>query len=124
MLEITPDKIAQVIVLAREYQSGVNAWAHQGGRSGQHGNRTELHDFIESLNEDEQVSLVAVMWIGRDTFGIDELSEAITTARSQRSGPTEDYLMADPQLSDYLEAGMEALGLSPEDETEAIQRPV
>lgn len=123
MLEITPDKIAQVIVLAREYQSSIDAWAHQGSRR-QHGNRTELHDFIESLNEDEQVSLVAVMWVGRDTFGADELAEAVATARDQRSSPTEDYLMSDPQLADYLEAGMEALGLSPEDETEAIQRPV
>ncbi|WP_294927097.1 DUF3775 domain-containing protein [uncultured Paracoccus sp.] len=124
MIDITPDKVAQVIVLAREYQSGIDAWAHQGSRRKQHGNRTELHDFIEAMDDDEKASLVAVMWIGRDTFDASEIAEAIATARSQSHTPTEDYLMADPQLADYLEAGLEALGISPEDETEAIQRPV
>lgn len=123
MLDISPGKIAQVIVLAREYQSGIDAWAHQGSRP-QHGNRSELRDFIEAMDEDEKVSLVAVMWVGRDTFDASEMDEAIATARSQKRTPTEDYLMADPQLADYLEAGLEALGLSPEDETEAIQHPV
>ena len=123
MLEITADKIAYVIIRAREYESGVNAWAHSGQRTG-HGTRTELHEFIASLNEDEQASLVAVMWIGRDTFGPEELDEAIETAKVERSSPTEDYLMGEPQLADYLEAGMDALGISPEDTEDALQRPV
>lgn len=123
MIDITPDKIAQVIILAREYQSGIDAWAHQGSRR-QHGNRSELHEFIAAMDEDEQASLVAVMWIGRDTFDASEIDEAIETARAQRQTPTEDYLMADPQLADYLEAGMEALGLSPEEEAEELHRPV
>ena len=37
--------------------------------------------------------------------------EAIETARIERTTPTEDYLMGEPQLSDHLEAGMAALGL-------------
>lgn len=123
MLEISPDKIAHVIIRAREYDSGVNAWAHSGHRKG-HGTQTELHEFIASLNEDEQASLVAVMWIGRDTFGPEDLAEAIETAKAERSTPTEDYLMGEPQLADYLEAGMDALGLSPEDAEDALQRPV
>ena len=123
MQEISPDKIAHVIIRAREYDSGVNAWAHSGQRTG-HGTRTELHEFIASLNEDEQASLVAVMWIGRDTFGPEELDEAIETAKVERSSPTEDYLMGEPQLADYLEAGMDALGISPEDTEDAWQRPV
>lgn len=124
MIQITPDKVAQVIVLAREYQSGVDAWAHQGSRRRQHGNRNELHDFIDSMDEDEQASLVAILWVGRDTFDASEIAEAIATARAERRSPTATYLMSDPQLADYLEAGLEALGLSPEDETEAIRRPV
>lgn len=123
MIDITPGKVAQVIVLAREYQSGIDAWEHQGSRK-QHGNRTELHDFIAAMDEDEKASLVAIMWIGRDTFDAEDLAEAIATARTQSHTPTEDYLMADPQLADYLESGLEALGLSPEDEAEAIHRPV
>ncbi len=80
MLEISPEKIAHVVIRAREYDSGVNAWAHSGHRKG-HGTQTELAEFIASLNEDEQASLVAVMWIGRDTFGPEDLDEAIETAK-------------------------------------------
>ena len=123
MLEISPEKIAHVIIRAREYDSGVNAWAHSGFRKG-HGTQTELSDFIASLNEDEQASLVAVMWIGRDTFGPEDLAEAIATAKAERSSPTEDYLMGEPQLADYLEVGMDALGISPEDAEDALHRPV
>lgn len=114
MLQISPEKIAHIIIRAREYDSGVNAWAHQGSRP-QHGIRTELHDFIAGLNEDEQASLVAVMWIGRESFEPEELDEAIDTARAEKTTPTEDYLMGEPRLSDLLEAGLEALGISPEE---------
>lgn len=123
MLEISPEKLAHVIIRAREYDSGVNAWAHSGQRTG-HGTQTELAEFIASLNEDEQASLVAVMWIGRETFDADELAEAITTAKTERRSPTEDYLMGEPQLADYLEAGMEALGISPEAAEDDLQHPV
>ncbi len=123
MLDITADKIAHVIIRAREYESGVNAWAHSGHRTG-HGVRTELHEFIASLNEDEQAALTAVMWIGRESFDAEELDEAVATAKTERTAPTEDYLMGEPRLADYLEAGMEALGISPEEAEDDLQRPV
>lgn len=123
MLEITPDKIAHVIIRAREFDSGVDPWAHSGQRTG-HGTETELTEFIAALNDDEKASLVAVMWIGRDTFGADELAEAILTAKTENRTPTETYLLGEPQLADYLEAGMEALGLSPAAAEDELQKPV
>ncbi|MBU3029151.1 DUF3775 domain-containing protein [Paracoccus marinaquae] len=123
MLQISPDKIAHVIIRAREYESGLNPWAHAGSRR-QHGTRTELHDFIEGLNEDEQASLVAVMWIGRESFEPEDLDEAIATAQAERSIPTEDYLMGEPRLADLLEAGLESLGISPEAAQDDLTRPV
>ena len=123
MLHIAADKIAHIVIRAREYESGVNPWAHQGSRP-QHGVRTELHDFIAGLNVDEQASLVAVMWIGRESFEPEELAEAIETARIERTTPTEDYLMGEPRLADLLEAGMEALGISPGDAEDDLHRPV
>lgn len=123
MLQIATDKIAHVIIRARDYDSGVNPWAHQGSRR-QHGTRTELHDFIDSMNDDEQASLVAVMWIGRESFEPEELADAIATARAERTTPTADYLMGEPRLADLLEAGLEALGISPEDVEDALQKPV
>jgi len=123
MLQISSEKIAHIIIRAREYDSGINAWAHQGSRT-QHGVRTELHEFIEGLNEDEQASLVAVMWIGRESFEPEELEEAIETARAEKTTPTEDYLMGEPRLADLLEAGLEALGISPEDAQDDLDPPV
>lgn len=123
MLEISAEKIAYVILKARETTSGVNAWAHSGARR-QWGARTELHEFIADLNEDEQASLIAVMWIGRDSFDAADLAEAIANARSQRTTPTEDYLMGEPLLADFLETGLDALGISPEGALDDLQRPV
>jgi hypothetical protein len=103
MLDISNGKVVRVIFLAREY----------GPDSG------HLRDYISGLNEDEQVSLVAIMWIGRDSFGPDEVAEAMDTARAERTAPTEEYLSGIPQLPDYLEAGLEALGI---DVTDAEDR--
>ncbi len=96
MLDITTYKIAQVILMARELDRAEG----------------ELRAFIDRLSEDEQISLVAVMWIGRDSFAADELDEALATARDEATTPTADYLLGTPHLSDHLENGLEALGLS------------
>ena len=96
MLDITTHKIAQVILMARELDRAEG----------------ELRAFIDRLSEDEQASLVAVMWIGRDSFAADELAEALATARQEATTPTADYLLGTPHLSDHLENGLEELGLS------------
>ena len=70
----------------------------------------ELADAIEGLNEEEQIALVAVAWIGRGTFGIDEWEEAVSTARNEHNGRTAAYLIGLPLLGDYLEEGLAAFG--------------
>ena len=114
MLELGADKIAFVILRARDYDHGPDG---RGGR-----NAFELRDFIAGLSEDEQAELTAVMWIGRGTFDADDLEEAISTARAEKTTPTEDYLMGEPHLADHLEAGMEALGLAPGEEEDDLLR--
>ncbi len=74
-----------------------------------------MRSYIADLNSDEQASLVAVMWIGRDTFTSDDLEEAIETAKVEASAPTEDYLLGVPMLADFLESGLEALGFDADD---------
>lgn len=107
MLDISTYKIAQVILMAREL-----------GRA-----EGELRAFIDRLSEEEQISLVALMWIGRDSFGPDELDEAKATARAEATTPTADYLLGTPHLSDHLENGLDALGISAvDDEDDLIRR--
>ncbi len=96
MLEISTGKVVRVIALAREY-----------GPDNPH-----LRSYISGLNEDEQISLVALCWIGRDSFSADEVEDALDTARQERSAPTEDYLGGMPELANFLEDGMDALGLN------------
>lgn len=107
MLDISAWKVAQVVLMSREL-----------GRA-----EGELRGFIDNLNEDEQASLVAVMWIGRESFMRDELAEAIATAKTEATSPTADYLLGSPHLSDHLENGMGELGISlTEEESDLMRR--
>ena len=129
MLEISPRKVARVILRARELGTKVARWDVAGedadadsileNRSSD-GTEAELRSYIADMNRDEQASLVAIAWIGRDTFDAAELDEAIATARAERTSPTEDYLLGMALLSDYLEAGLEALGIPLEEAGEGI----
>lgn len=96
MLEISARKVAQVAMMAREL----------------HRAEGELRAFIDRLNEDEQAELVAVMWIGRESFFAEDLVEAIQTAKRDASTPCADYLLGSPHLADHLENGLDALGIS------------
>jgi len=131
MLEISPGKIAYLAILAREIDVKVAPWDNAGDDTDSDGGAVleahasdpsvaEFRQFVGGMNEDEQASLVAVMWIGRETFGPDELAEAIDTAKTQRINKTANYLLGVPLLSDYLEAGLEALGINPDDEEDQI----
>jgi ParB-like chromosome segregation protein Spo0J len=129
MLEISTRKIARVIVRAREIDAKVARWDSPGDGAdadsileSRRGDATEqeLRTYISDLNDDEKASLVAVMWIGRETFDAEDLAEAIQTAKEEATAPTEDYLLGIPLLSDYLEDGLEALGFSIEEVEEGI----
>ncbi len=106
MLEITADKVAEVIIIARELPRG----------------EAEFDAFVGALNEDEQVALVAVFWIGRGSFDPEDLAEAVATARAEATIPTADYLKGSPHLADHLESGLEALGIDSSDEEDALYR--
>lgn len=129
MLNIAPEKVAHVIVLAREFDAQVDSWDQAGddedaesileSRSAKTIS-SALKTFIADLNVDEQVSLVAITWIGRGTYEPEELSDAIDTAHAERVNATEDYLTGIPLLADHLESGLDRLGISVEDSEEGI----
>ena len=98
-MEISPRKVAQVAVMARELDRAEG----------------ELRAFIDRMGEDEQAELVAIMWVGRESFFAEDFEEALETARAEASTPCADYLIGTPHLADNLENGLEALGISVED---------
>jgi hypothetical protein len=90
MLEVAPEKVAHVIIKAREYDAKVGAWddsANAGDAAEEPDSvledyasdptRAELTGFINALNIDEQVHLVALAWVGRGTFTAEEFDEAV-----------------------------------------------
>lgn len=100
MQHISPRKVAQVILMSRELDRA----------------EPELRAFVDRLNEDELAALVAIMWIGRDSFDASDWDEAFATAKQEATTPTIDYLMGSPHVSDHLENGLDALGVSAADE--------
>jgi hypothetical protein len=124
-VEIAPEKVAHVIIKAREYDAKVGAWndTPEEGDAEEDPNailedfsndptRAELAGFIDALNDDEQANLVALAWIGRGTFEKDEFAEAVETARAEKVNSTSSYLLGLPLLADYLEEGLEKMGYS------------
>lgn len=103
-LEISPVKVAEIIILARD-PDRVEA---------------ELDGFIEAMNQDEQAELVALMWIGRGAFYADDWDNALRTAHNQATTPTAGYLKGSPHLADHLEAGLYAMGIDPADAEDEV----
>lgn len=95
MLEISPDKVVQVIFLARE----------------EHRGEAELVAFIEGLNDDEKAHLTALAWVGRGAFEPEDFRAAVENAYAEATVPTADYLMGMPHLAENLEAGLDAMGV-------------
>ena len=129
-LTISPEKVAFLIEKAREFDvketdtdpdSGSNA-ADDGmidvlEDNGRDPVQRELTGFIGALNEDEQLDLVTLAWLGRGEGGIDEwddLRDRAIEARGQyRDAPTETarYLLGEPLLGDLLADGLDAVGV-------------
>ncbi len=118
-LNLPLDRIAFIIVKAREYdvkeEDGDPDDSSNPADDGQtdvltdKGDdpvREELLGAIRSLNDDERIKLVALAWLGRGTYDIDEWKEAIATAKTEHSRRTAEYLLNLPLLGDYLEDGL------------------
>lgn len=124
-LSISPEKVCFIIVKARAFEAkdvltdpddSSNA-SDDGMRAvlEDHGDdpvRRELVAFIRALNEDEQVDLVALAWIGRGDGDIDTWDEIRAEAQRAHNDRTASYLLGEPLVADYLEDGLAAFGLS------------
>ena len=96
MINISSHKVRQIIELAREFDvqtapgdpsrsavSDDDIWQSVFEARRSSPAYGELRAFINGLNEDEETDLVALFWIGRGSFGKEELEEARTTARNR-----------------------------------------
>ena len=65
---------------------------------------------IGDLDPDQQICLVALMWLGRGDFALEEWDDALEQARDAHNDRTSDYLIATPLVADYLEEGLNLHG--------------
>ena len=82
--------------------------------------RSELSGFIRGLNVDEQIDLVALMWLGRGDGDLDNWHDLRAEAARAHNNRTASYLIGTPMLADYLEEALSEFGLSFEDFEEPI----
>lgn len=82
----------------------------------------EMSSFIRAMNEDEQIDLVALMWLGRGDGAVDEWEDLRSRAAERRNGyrhprrETVRYLLGEPLLGDFLAEGLDKFGISWVDE--------
>jgi hypothetical protein len=77
--------------------------------------RSELSTFIRGLNVDEQIDLVALMWLGRGDGDLDNWRDLRAEAERAHNNRTASYLIGTPMLADYLEEALSQFGKSFED---------
>ena len=122
-LHVGLDKIQDIVLKAREFDQeefpdepdpGAESDAAENREErldeGDDPTEAELRELIDDLNDDEVVDLIALAWIGRGDFGIDELGEARELARERHQGSSSKYLMGIPTLAEYLVEGLAAAG--------------
>ena len=130
-LTISPEKVAFLIEKAREFDVKEAASDPDSGSNAADDDMIdvledngddpvvyELRGFMSALNEDEQLDLVALTWLGRGDGSIEEWDElrarAIDTRGRYRnaSAGTVRYLLGEPLLGDLLADGLDAFGIN------------
>ncbi len=124
-LAISAEDVGFLIVKAREFDvkeansdpdSGSNATDDNMidvlGDNGSDPVASEIAGFINSLSEEEQTDLVALMRLGRGDGTIEEWNDLRREAAEERNRQTARYLLGQPLLGDYLADGLAAFGLT------------
>lgn len=121
-LSISPEKVFFIITKSRQSDSSAT-----GSGSGSDSSddldedhskitdRSELSGFIRDLNLDEQIDLVALMWLGRGDGDLDTWRDLRSEAERAHNNRTAPYLIGTPMLADYLEEALSQFGKSFED---------
>jgi Protein of unknown function (DUF3775) len=121
-LSISPEKVFFIVTKSRQSDSNAIGPDESDDSSDDpaddHGKRTdrsELSRFIRDLNVDEQIDLVALMWLGRGDGDLDNWRDLHSEAERAHNNRTASYLVGTPMLADYLEEALSQFGMSFED---------
>ena len=71
----------------------------------------KLTSWISDLTGSQRYELVALFWLGRDNGDASDFPELLAQARGEQGKSTSRYLLGSPLLGDYLEEGLEKMGI-------------
>ncbi len=124
-LSISPEKACFIIVKAREFDVKDDVTEPDPGSNPSDDKDVavledheddpvveELTSFIDALSEDEQIDLVALVWLGRDDYTAKDWQAVREEAARAHNNRTAAYLLGIPLLGDFLEEGLSMLGYS------------
>ncbi len=123
MLEINPEIVCFLVDRAREFHAkeGVvipevpgaptDDWALQVlADHVDDTTRMEFEAAVNDLEPDQQHVLVALLWLGRGDYSLEEWDEAVAEARRNWTPNTAAYLLSHPLLADYWLEALEQFG--------------
>lgn len=108
-LSISLDKVFAILAKARQYDAKELATTP-----------AELIEIMRGLNEDEQVDLVTLAWLGRGDGGLEDWNDLRAEAARAHNDRTAEYLLGMPILADYLEEALSQFGHSAEEFEEPL----
>ena len=127
-LAVSPEKVCFIIIKAREFDAKDEVTEPDPGSNPSDDKDVsvleahaddpvveELTSLIKSLSEDEQIDLVALMWLGRDDYSAGDWSDVRSEAARAHNNRTAEYLIGTPLVADFLEEGLSKLGYSCEE---------
>lgn len=124
-LAVGPDDILYLTQLARAFQAGdamnlaeptdslSEDLEEATGATSNEDHASTLEEFravVDDLEPDQQMQLVALLWIGRGDYSSEDWDQALEDARDAWNPRTADYLISHPLLADDIEEGLRALG--------------
>jgi hypothetical protein len=127
-LTLTPDQAFFILLKAREFDAQVEETDPDSGSNPTDDREVdvledetpdaapeELEGAIAMLNDDAQLDLIALIWIGRGDFSLSEWRDARQAAADIGRDRLPRYLEGIPLVSDYLDEALSQLGWSYED---------
>lgn len=120
-LDVNPDTVRRLMELAREFHT--QDWVELPDEPGSPEDLEprilspysgdpvlgEFRSIIEDLDIDQQVQVVALMWLGRGDYDVTEWTQLLRDATREWTDYTADYLLAHPLLSDHLREGLDLI---------------
>mgnify|MGYP000506825961 CR=1 FL=1 len=106
-------QVQEEVVIPEEADSPAEDWARQAlAAHASDLTYLEAKSVIDDLEPDQQITLVALMWLGRGDYDLSDWDTVVADAVVAHNNYTAEYLLATPLMPSYLEEGLSLHGHS------------